>query len=114
VQTSGLSTASALYAVGGGVGATDTCATRSNGTLWCFGDNLGTVTGTGSSLISTLTPTQVVNAHDHTAITAVTALTVDLGAVCVVSNGEHLTCWGSGENGELPSGPSSDVLPYRV
>ena len=66
-----------------------------------------------------LTPTQVVDASDGTAITAITGVTVlatDGRAVCVVSNGNHLTCWGTGIEGELPKWGHSatNIARYRV
>jgi alpha-tubulin suppressor-like RCC1 family protein len=110
VQTTGLATVTGLYAVSDA----DVCATKADKTLWCFGQNLDGATGSASS--PTLAPTQVVDAHLGTAIANVTSLESDGRAVCVVSNGGHLTCWGTGIEGELPSKGryAQHVLPYRV
>jgi alpha-tubulin suppressor-like RCC1 family protein len=112
VQATGLSPVSTLYAVGDA----DVCATKLDNTLWCFGDNQWRVTGTTGWDTPVLTPTRVVLASDSTAITGVTVLATDDRAVCVVSNGGHLTCWGSGIEGELPTRGHSarNIAPYRV
>jgi alpha-tubulin suppressor-like RCC1 family protein len=90
-------------------GYVSVCATRFDGTLWCWGDNDHGQLGNGSTT-SALTPTQVG--------TATGWATVSSGLVsdtCAIRLGGTLWCWGGNWFGQLGLGDTADRLtPTRV
>jgi hypothetical protein len=81
------------------------CAVRSSGTTWCWGEDLG------SDDIGTL-PSQVPGVVDAVAVTAGGA------HACVLRRGGQVACWGGGSLGQLGSGEfdfgSGVALPRAV
>lgn len=79
-----------------GAGATHTCATRSNGRLFCWGsdaaDQLGTGPGDGSSGI----PVQVSGAATNW-----TSVTAGTSHSCALKTAGRLFCWGSDDDGQV-------------
>lgn len=67
------------------------CAVRSDGTVWCWGED----PGNGPS---TAVPVQVPNINDATSISA------GGNFVCALGSGGAVACWGVGDLGELGNG----------
>jgi alpha-tubulin suppressor-like RCC1 family protein len=93
----------------GAAGASDTCAVRTNGTVWCWGDNtydqLGGSTTTGSPV-----PVQVSgHATDWAAVTAGGDHT------CAVKTDHTLWCWGLNNDDQLGDGNATESpVPVQV
>lgn len=67
------------------------CAVRSNGTVWCWGDDQYSQLGDGDmSASDALTPTQVVSLSDATKIA------VGFYNACAIRSGGGAKCWGLG------------------
>lgn len=81
------------------VGASHGCATRSDGTLWCWGSNSNGQLGTGSSA-NTFSPTQV-SGSGFASVSAGAAHT------CATYRDGTLACWGLNEAGQLGDGSTS-------
>ncbi|MCX6395309.1 MAG: fibronectin type III domain-containing protein [Propionibacteriales bacterium] len=81
------------------VGADQACATRSGGTLWCWGSNLSGQLGNSSATMGTFTPTTA----PVQVGTAATWSKVSAGEyhTCAVQTSGIASCWGSNEYGEL-------------
>ena len=83
-----------------------TCALKSDGTVWCWGD--GQYYATGGSSIS-FTPAQVPSVSGATAISAGSNHT------CALVGGGSVKCWGYGFYGQLGNGAkSSSQTPVTV
>jgi alpha-tubulin suppressor-like RCC1 family protein len=78
-----------------------TCATRTTGTLWCWGANTSGRTGLGLSSGSTTTPTQVGVATDWQNVSSADAHT------CATKTTGTLWCWGSNSSGKTGLGTTS-------
>src|ERR1700722_3154629 len=88
----------------------DTCAIRTDTTLWCWGDNGFGVLGTGNSTCPDR-PTQVTTpaAGGWTSVTAGTNHT------CATRTDATLWCWGEDEHGQLGYvTPDAPDLPQQV
>jgi alpha-tubulin suppressor-like RCC1 family protein len=84
----------AYVAVSGG--ARHTCAIRSDGSLWCWGDNMAGQLGDGT-MTPRLLPTRVGSDSDWTAIAAGTTHTCGVRA-------NQAFCWGQNDYGQLGNG----------
>jgi alpha-tubulin suppressor-like RCC1 family protein len=84
--------------------AESACAIQTNGSLWCWGDNLSGDLGTGDST-SHLTPTRV-----GTASTWSTVSTGGVGSTCATQTNGTLWCWGENDLGQLSTGDTTDRL----
>jgi len=92
------------------VGARHTCATKQNGSLWCWGDNNWGQLGNGTRVRKT-TPYPV--------ITPAGALSISVGRgySCAIKTDGSLWCWGNNSSGQLGNGESvwdSSYLPSQV
>ncbi|MDQ1295004.1 MAG: hypothetical protein QG608_2889 [Actinomycetota bacterium] len=85
-------------------GAMYTCAIRSNGTLWCWGQNWDGQLGNGSGFSSQPTPTQVAPGTVWHAVSAGT------GHTCGVRRDRSLWCWGDNSHGQLGDGTHDTAL----
>ncbi len=87
-----------------------TCAVKTGGTLWCWGDNTFGQLGDGSTTNS-LVPVQVSgHATDWAAVTA------GSGHTCAVKTNHTVWCWGDNANGQLGDGGSTtnSLVPVQV
>ncbi|MEZ5320794.1 MAG: hypothetical protein R2698_01695 [Microthrixaceae bacterium] len=80
-------------------GSGTTCAVRTNGTVWCWGDGAGGVLGNGS-LASSSVPVQALG------ITNATSVSVGSNGACALLADRTVKCWGSysmagNDHGEL-------------
>jgi alpha-tubulin suppressor-like RCC1 family protein len=86
------------------------CATRNDGSLWCWGYNHDGELGIG-------TTTNVTRPHQVTtpAATAWASVTAGLLHTCAIGSGTTLWCWGYNDDGELGIGnTTSQDLPQQV
>lgn len=81
------------------LGISNTCALKSDETVWCWGYNaIGTV-GNGTTGANVLAPVQV------TSLTGVKAIAAGDRAHCaIVGSAKDLWCWGNNGNGQLGDG----------
>jgi alpha-tubulin suppressor-like RCC1 family protein len=80
-----------------------TCALKSDGSVWCWGEQFGTRDG------KFLVPTQV---ND---LTGVRSIAAGSDHICALKNDGAVWCWGDNYDGQLGSGTTYDrVLPTQV
>ena len=82
------------------VGSGHACATKRDGTLWCWGSSSNGQIGTGSASTSVFVPTQVAGAG-FTSVGAGGAHT------CAIHADGTLECWGLNDIGQLGDGTTS-------
>jgi alpha-tubulin suppressor-like RCC1 family protein len=91
-------------------GSIYTCATRTDATLWCWGDNGYGQLGTGDHT-NRYRPHQVTTP----ALGGWASVTADVTHTCATRTDTTLWCWGSNDDGELGIGNGSDQdLPQQV
>lgn len=95
-------TATTWVSVSAGNGA-NTCATRADRTLWCWGQNYAGQLGTGDTNVH-LSPVQVGTATSWTGV----ARGLEFG--CAARADHSLWCWGSNYFGQLGLGDTTDRL----
>lgn len=90
-------------------GMSHTCAVTSQGSVWCWGNNLTGRLGDGTTIQRTR-PVQVIGVQD--------AVSVAVSAYhsCAVTQGGAAQCWGRGSNGQLGDGstPAMSTTPVQV
>ncbi|WP_306216031.1 RCC1 domain-containing protein [Actinoplanes sp. RD1] len=88
-----------------------TCATRTDGTLYCFGRNGSGEIGIGTTSTSQATPAQVTSP----AATGWTKVALGYQHVCALRTGNSLYCWGDGGGGRLGTGTTTGAsVPQPV
>ena len=83
------------------------CALKTNGTLWCWGNNTDGQLGLGTTQAQVLYPTQVTFPGDAMGVVnvVVTAGSSNTGPLsCAVTGDGRVWCWGSNESGALANG----------
>ena len=91
------------------VGATHSCATKSDGTLWCWGSNANGRTGQNTSTGNLLVPTQVGVGTTWASGSSSNTNT------CAVKTDATLWCWGWNFYGQIGVGDTSDrLVPTQV
>jgi alpha-tubulin suppressor-like RCC1 family protein len=78
------------------VGAGHSCATKSDGTLWCWGSNSNGQIGVGTT-VTAFSPVQVVGA-------GFTAVSGGASHTCATHADGSLACWGLNDSGQLGDG----------
>lgn len=98
------------YAMWQSVAAADewTCGIKTEGSLWCWGNNYAGVLGTGDTK-NRHVPTQVGTATDWTQVSG------GRESTCGIQADDSLWCWGDNESGELGIGnTASHTTPVMV
>jgi alpha-tubulin suppressor-like RCC1 family protein len=91
-------------------GTTHTCAIRTGGTLWCWGQNDGGELGLGNTTNQDLPQPVTVPARAGWA-----SVTGGDGDTCAIRTGGTLWCWGGNDGGQLGTGnTTSRDLPQQV
>lgn len=89
-------------------GGWHTCATRTDGSAWCWGDNALGELGIGTTTRHS-SPARVGTADDWQALTA------SWGGTCGLRGAGALYCWGKNRHGEVGDGTTTDrTSPVRV
>jgi alpha-tubulin suppressor-like RCC1 family protein len=92
-------------------GSLHTCATRSDTSLWCWGDNMFGELGIGSTAASEDTPQQVTTP----AATGWASVAAGGAHTCATRSDTSLWCWGDGFVGELGIGSATNEdTPQQV
>jgi alpha-tubulin suppressor-like RCC1 family protein len=78
------------------------CATRGDGSLWCWGDNSRGQVGDGSANVTVSTPIQV------GALTTWAQLAAGANHACATRQDGTLWCWGGNAGGQLGDGTTTD------
>lgn len=87
-----------------------TCALKTNGTVWCWGDNNDWQLGTDPST----SVTGRTYAGELPGLTGVKAISAGDYHTCVILNDDTPRCWGLGSMGQLGNGSSSPSGPSTV
>jgi alpha-tubulin suppressor-like RCC1 family protein len=103
-QESTLATTWDVLAVGG----THACATRANGTLWCWGGNASGQTAFGSVSASVTSPDQV------GALTTWKHVAAGGSHTCATRTDGTLWCWGLNDSGQSGTGGTPELNPVQV
>ncbi len=89
-------------------GGSHTCATKTNGSLWCWGMGASGQIGNGSTS-NRLTPTR-----ESTSATDWVTVSAGSNHTCATKTNSSLWCWGVGSFGALGNGSTSDrTTPIR-
>lgn len=93
-----------------------TCATRSNGSLHCWGHNASGQIGNGSNA-NALVPVDITNNGSLSGAQGIDLVASGSNHVCTLLTDKALHCWGHGSHGQLGNGDassSSNPLPLNV
>jgi alpha-tubulin suppressor-like RCC1 family protein len=82
-------------------GQAHTCAVKTSGTLWCWGNNSSGQLGDGTTTGSAVPVQESTHASDWAAVTARFAYT------CAVKTSGTLWCWGNNSSGQLGDGTTT-------
>ncbi len=80
-----------------------TCAVKSDGTVWCWGDNTSGELGNGVPGVDFFTAQEVAVISNALEVSAGGAHT------CARLNDGRITCWGAGGSGQLGNGLTADI-----
>lgn len=112
--TTNRSTPTALTALASGVsgvaaGSNHTCAVKTDGTAWCWGQNNAGQLGDGTTT-NRLTPTAVTGLG-----TSVQAIAANYLHTCALRTGGAVSCWGLNAQGQLGDGTTTNrIVPTAV
>ncbi len=96
-------------------GQSHTCATRADGTVWCWGDNRNGQVGLGAGRKGDNPRPAPVQGQDGTPLSQVLDLGVGSSHSCAVTKAGELYCWGLDQFGQLGAGDhQSSPVPVRV
>ncbi|MBI2235192.1 MAG: hypothetical protein HYU57_09490, partial [Micavibrio aeruginosavorus] len=90
------------------VGATHTCAVKTNGTLYCWGDDTYGELGNGATTGDQASPVQ-----ESTAATDWASVSAGVDHTCAVKTNGTLYCWGENFDDQLGTGGSDAVSPTQ-
>ena len=89
-------------------GESFTCAIKSDGTVYCWGDNVYGELGINSSDSNNHTaPAQVVGVGGTGNLTGVSAISANNGSVCTLKSDGSMYCWGYNDSGQLGDGTTA-------
>lgn len=111
VQTMGLSAVTHIDA-----GNKQTCARKSDGTVWCWGENNHGQLGDGTKTVSRV-PVQVKGVGGIGVLTDISDIGIGFSFSCgIVDSDRSLVCWGQNEKGQLGRGTTSaeELEPLQV
>ena len=95
-------------------GEKHTCAAKSDGTVWCWGENSKGKLGDGSTIDSS-TPVQVVGVGGAGVLSGIQSVGVGLSHSCAVASGGAVYCWGDNGEGQLGDNTTADSsVPVQV
>ena len=77
------------------------CAVKSDGTVWCWGSNLYSQLGNGSTATEVDAPVQIGG------ISTATAVSVGYSSVCALLADGTVQCWGNGQDGQMGNGSTN-------
>ncbi|MFA5249646.1 MAG: FISUMP domain-containing protein [Candidatus Paceibacterota bacterium] len=83
-----------------GTGWNHSCALKSDGTVWCWGQNLSAQLGDGTTINKSV-PVQVLGAGGIGKLTGVSQLSVGDNHNCAIKNDNTIWCWGYNWRGQL-------------
>jgi alpha-tubulin suppressor-like RCC1 family protein len=90
------------------------CAVKSDGTVWCWGQNDKGQLGTNSTTDST-SPVQVLGAGGAGVLTGVRSMASGEKQSCAVKNDGTVWCWGENNDGQLGDGTTTNrSTPVQV
>ncbi|MEZ4266426.1 MAG: hypothetical protein R3F39_08610 [Myxococcota bacterium] len=93
-----------------GAGESGTCAVLSAGGVYCWGDNVTSQLGNGTSGVR---PWPAAVAPGSAQLWQASALTLGLGHVCALRPSGTLACWGDNDQGKLGAGAGPTVKVPR-
>lgn len=90
-------------------GGQTACAIKTNGDLYCWGDNTFGQVGNGKSGDTVLSPTKI------SGMQPVVHVAVGNGHTCAIDTSCHLYCWGHNQSGQLGTGNTKDsTIPIQI
>ena len=114
-DTDGIGYLSGIKQIGGG--DKHTCALRSDGAVFCWGDDYYKQLGYGSRFVFVNhAPVQVVGVGDSGNLTDISQLSVGANHSCVIKSDGTVFCWGRNDSGQLGSSTNgaSSSAPVKV
>src|SRR5262245_37765699 len=84
-------------------GSMHTCALRSDGTVWCWGDNAKVGLGDGTTT-NRSTPVQVTEGNAQTPFTSAADIAAGDGTSCASKTNGSAWCWGGNADGQVGDG----------
>ena len=87
-------------------GQSHSCALKSDGTVWCWGDGDDGQLGDGDLDAHNSLPTQVKTSASNN-LTDVMQIAVGLSHTCAIKSDTTMVCWGNGHSGQLGYGAYS-------
>jgi len=96
-----------------GVGATQSCAVKGDGTAYCWGNNASGQLGDGTTN-SASAPVQVHGTGNAGYLTDVSAIASGNNHTCAVKNDGTVWCWGTDASGQLGDGTNSANITTPV
>ncbi|MDP1833337.1 MAG: hypothetical protein Q8L11_00185 [Candidatus Moranbacteria bacterium] len=86
-------------------GAGNTCAVKTDGSVYCWGDNVYGQIG-DNSRVNKWFPVQVHGVSNNGFLAGITQISSGLFHACTIKNDDTTHCWGSNSNGQLGDGSS--------
>ncbi len=99
VGVGGTGTLSGITAIAGGI--SHTCALRSDGTVYCWGQGSSSQLGNGTTTVTQTSPVQVVGVGGAGVLSGITAIGAGDTHTCAVGAAGAVYCWGAGTSGKL-------------
>ena len=90
------------------VGCDHVCATESDGSVWCWGNNVSGELGNGTTATTPTPPTKV------TGISNAVGVTAGCGHTCAWLKDGTASCWGLNDHGQLGNGSVNSATPIAV
>jgi len=97
-----------------GVGVSYVCAVKTDGTVYCWGNNASGQLGIDSATSSMGYPTQVLGTEGSGYLSDVADISVGSSHVCAVKTDGTVYCWGSNTGGALGIDSATSSMGYPV